>query len=258
MAIKETREHIYDKTSWRIENVRFIKKIFQSSFKSRSCAEMIGNHNPGDKKNANETYSLMVKAGLISRPDQFIGVDWNPLVLLRRSYEKADYQPYPLVFGDMLDACLRVQKSKGILIGLEKNQVTVTPNLCVLNLDTEKSIRNESDDNKTEWWANNGTKLAKFVSNAFEYTDKVSLILNFVRDRGTNSRGIDNRQRIFYDYIISYLGHGKSFESFENASKNFQTYSSDKLEKNERSRGVVMLTARVLISPRDISFHGFG
>ena len=239
----------YSKLVWRQKNVDFISsEINNFSEQNYSYIETIGDHTSTDKKNDTEMYALMCKSGLVTRPEQFVGVDNNPLCLIKRKKEKKNYQPYPLVFGDLMEVALKIQKSNGNLINIDKKSTPVSSKIVALNYDSVKAIR---ESGSSELWTMYGPCISEFLNRALEkYASRVCVIINHVRDRGTNIPGISNRKKRLYENIALYLTNRKSRTIIpeDKAVATFEEYTSN----NRKER---MMTARIVVTTNSVEFR---
>jgi hypothetical protein len=239
--------YAYDKPEWRENNRTFLKRCFGKHLPG-SYVELIGGHIKG-KGNA-EMFSLLKSAKIITKNSQFIGVDINPVVMLQRMREAPEAHPYPLVFGDVFSVIKRVQQSEGSITDiLGKNRVEVDPKVVAINFDIGKRAVLDPKKDNSEWWTRNALDIRSIVRDAWGYTDRVAIIGNFTRDRGSEKGTAAEERRKFLVQSVSDCFRIQLQGNESDITASFEEY------KCEKRGTMIMITARFLVRQDRIQFY---
>jgi predicted ester cyclase len=241
--------HSYNKKPWRERNLKFLKAVYPQGL-SGSYIELLGGIS--DEFGAkSEMYYLMKSSGMIKEPSQFIGVDLDPVVLLKRIEKYKKDHPYPVIFGDINDSIGRVFAANNNLTIInphnneEQLKIKVNSNLQVFNFDTESAIKDIEADGSKNWWANNKEYLKSFVKKSIQKNGKCALILNFTRDRGgdrPDSEGISGPE-----FRVNLLV--KNAKECFGQYKQFNNVTDSVVDQNRtEGRRVYMATIRLMFT----------
>ena len=228
----------YKKPGWRKSNLPFLERCFPRGLPG-SYVELVGTYTENTSKE--EMFYLLKSNKLITKNEQFIGVDEKEVVLLKRVRKDPFAKLHPLIFGDIFTTIGNVQRSGGVFVDTKNRKVSVDSRVVAVNFDF--------GDNNPD-----GPFLRKFApslriiaKNSWSYTNKLAIIITFTRDRGSRKGTvIEDRKTTLAQSFPKVFGvstHG----SVADIIKSFEDYVCP-------GRTLVTTTVRFILQPNSIRF----